>query len=72
MEKIISSDKLPKTICSFKGCKGTLDDGIALFREDKDVENVVPVFPELKRGTGMHLGCYIKHCVKRAIKRNLK
>jgi hypothetical protein len=58
--------EIKKSKCCFKDCPGMVNKGIIVF-------NVSPyyAFPEMEKEEWMHLECYIRHCVKKALT-NLK
>ena len=52
-----------KSKCCFKDCPTISNAGIR-------INNTAPyyAFPEMNKEEWMHLECYIRHCVKKAIK----
>jgi hypothetical protein len=63
--KITEVEKEP-FVCSYKNCPAKNDtSGIML----KNIDNG---FFNMKRNESMHLECYIRHCVERAIEEQVK
>jgi len=52
------------TKCSYEKCPRITDGGVTL-------HNINGVFPEIEKGEFMHLSCYIRHCVYKAIEERL-